>query len=44
MMMLPLYHRDPFDRMIIAQGIAEGFAIASKDHVFSHYDINLVWE
>jgi PIN domain nuclease of toxin-antitoxin system len=40
---LPLHHRDPFDRMIIAQGITEGLTIISKDKNFSLYPIKLLW-
>jgi PIN domain nuclease of toxin-antitoxin system len=34
---LPLYHRDPFDRMIIAQALELGLAVATRDRVFSAY-------
>ncbi len=34
---LPLRHRDPFDRMLIAQGIAESLTIATRDPVFRDY-------
>jgi len=40
---LPLHHRDPFDRMIIAQAIAENLQIISKDRVFHKYPIQLIW-
>ncbi|QPC82805.1 type II toxin-antitoxin system VapC family toxin [Phototrophicus methaneseepsis] len=40
---LPFYHRDPFDRIIIAQAIHEGYSIVSKDAVFDQYDINRQW-
>ena len=40
---LPLHHRDPFDRMIIAQSIAENLTIISKDKNFSLYPIKLLW-
>jgi len=40
---LPLHHRDPFDRMIIAQSIAEDLTIISKDKNFSLYPIKLLW-
>jgi len=36
---LPLHHRDPFDRMIIAQAIAEGYAIVTADSQFSAYPV-----
>ncbi len=34
---LPLIHRDPFDRMIISQGIIENMNIISKDSIFDEY-------
>ena len=40
---LQLYHRDPFDRMIIAQSITEDLTIISKDKNFSLYPIKLLW-
>ena len=39
---LPLHHKDPFDRMIIASSISEGLRIISNDGEFKHYDIELV--
>ncbi|MDM8531322.1 type II toxin-antitoxin system VapC family toxin [Anaerolineales bacterium HSG25] len=40
---LPLYHRDPFDRMLIAQADVEGATLLSKDSRFIEYDIDVVW-
>ncbi len=40
---LPFHHRDPFDRLIIAQGLVEGLAIISVDTVFDVYGINREW-
>lgn len=40
---LPLHHKDPFDRLLIAQATVEGLTLASVDHVFSHYPVALVW-
>lgn len=40
---LPFLHRDPFDRLIIAQAMSEGFTLMSKDQVFKEYPINLIW-
>ncbi|MBN2861005.1 MAG: type II toxin-antitoxin system VapC family toxin [Sphaerochaetaceae bacterium] len=34
---LPLHHKDPFDRMIISQGIAHGYTIMTSDPLFSSY-------
>lgn len=39
---LPLYHRDPFDRLIIAQAVAEEFMLVSSDGNFSPYPVNLI--
>jgi PIN domain nuclease of toxin-antitoxin system len=41
---LEYYHRDPFDRLIISQGIAEKLIILSKDGVFDQYPIKLIWK
>lgn len=40
---LELYHRDPFDRMLIAQAITNSLAIVSADRVFDAYPIQRVW-
>ena len=38
------HHKDPFDRIIIAQAIYEGFEIISKDKNFMYYkQIKVVW-
>jgi PIN domain nuclease of toxin-antitoxin system len=34
---LPQYHRDPFDRMIIAQALERGLAVATRDRAFFAY-------
>ena len=41
--LLPGPHRDPFDRMLIAQSLAENLAIVSNDVVFDAYGVNRVW-
>lgn len=38
---LPHHHQDPFDRFIIAQGIAEDFTVISHDSRFSAYPVKL---
>jgi PIN domain nuclease of toxin-antitoxin system len=40
---IPLHHRDPFDRILIAQSIAESMTLISKDTNFPLYDIMLLW-
>jgi PIN domain nuclease of toxin-antitoxin system len=40
---LPLHHRDPFDRMLIAQAQLEGAAIVSADPALRTYDVRVEW-
>jgi PIN domain nuclease of toxin-antitoxin system len=40
---LPLHHRDPFDRLLIAQADTEGFALVSADGEFRRYGLEVVW-
>jgi PIN domain nuclease of toxin-antitoxin system len=40
---LPFYHRDPFDRLIISQGIAENLPILTCDRLFKDYSIEKIW-
>lgn len=40
---LPFHHRDPFDRMIISQAIAEQMPVVSNDPVFDDYPIQRLW-
>ena len=40
---LPSHHKDPFDRIIIAQAIIEGMTIISIDHAFVDYPVQIVW-
>lgn len=37
------HHKDPFDRLLIAQAMAEKMKLLSKDKQFSHYDIESLW-
>ncbi len=39
---LPLHHRDPFDRMLIAQAIGEGCALATRDPAIRAYRVTLL--
>ncbi len=41
---LPLHHRDPFDRLLIAQAIAEDIPIVSVDSLFSLYPVQKIWK
>ena len=40
---LALHHRDPFDRLLIAQAITEGASLISRDEAFSQYPVDVVW-
>ncbi len=40
---LPFHHKDPFDRVIIAQGQAENIPILSRDPAFDDYAIRRLW-
>ncbi len=40
---LPLHHKDPFDRIIIAQAILGDFTIVSVDSAFANYDVPVIW-
>jgi PIN domain nuclease of toxin-antitoxin system len=40
---LPLHHRDPFDRLLVAQSIAEQMALVSSDAVLDHYGIQRIF-
>jgi PIN domain nuclease of toxin-antitoxin system len=41
--LLPQYHSDPFDRLLIVQAKTEELSLVSKDTTFSQYDIKLLW-
>jgi PIN domain nuclease of toxin-antitoxin system len=40
---LPWHHRDPFDRLLVAQALIEGAAIVSQDVRFGQYGVSLLW-
>ena len=40
---LPGPHRDPFDRMLIAQAVTRDLAIVSIDSAFDRYGVNRLW-
>ena len=40
---LPSLHRDPFDRMLICQAIAEKLTLITPDHEISQYPVPTVW-
>lgn len=40
---LPFHHRDPFDRLLVAQALSESMSILSVDDVFDSYGVNRLW-
>ena len=40
---LPFHHRDPFDRMLIAQAQTEQLTLITQDSPISLYDVSLAW-
>ena len=40
---LPFHHRDPFDRLLIAQSLSEKLPLISKDDQFGNYDVERIW-
>ena len=40
---LPLLHRDPFDRLLVAIAMHEKVAILSKDNIMKNYKIQAIW-
>ena len=40
---LPLLHKDPFDRILIAQAIANELSIITKDGEFTQYEVPVIW-
>lgn len=41
--LLPFYHRDPFDRHLIAQGVEEELPIVTADESFDLYSVQRTW-
>ncbi len=41
---LPLHHRDPFDRILIAQCLNHSLTLVSQDSKMDNYDIHKIWE
>jgi PIN domain nuclease of toxin-antitoxin system len=42
--LLPLHHRDPFDRLLAAQALDLKIPIVSRDRVFELYGVNRIWD
>jgi len=41
---LPRHHRDPFDRILVAQALTERLTLVSKDPWIGRYDVEVVWD
>ena len=41
---LPFHHRDPFDRLLAAQALAEGIPLVSSDAIFDAYGVTRIWK
>lgn len=40
---LPLHHRDPFDRLLVAQAQMEGLPLMTADPKLAAYDVEIIW-
>ena len=40
---LPMIHRDPFDRLLVAQAQLEGIPIVTADPAIAQYDVEVIW-
>lgn len=40
---LPDHHRDPFDRLLVAQAMSEGLPLVSDDESLRRYEIEVIW-
>ena len=43
LLQLTFYHRDPFDRIIIAQSLTENLTVITKDDIFRQYNVSIIW-
>ncbi len=41
--LLPLHHRDPFDRLLVAQALDQRLPILSKDRILDRYGVKRIW-
>jgi PIN domain nuclease of toxin-antitoxin system len=39
---LPLHHRDPFDRVIVAQAMVEQMSLVTRDHMLASYGVSII--
>jgi len=40
---LPMHHRDPFDRILIAQSLEQGWPVVTSDPEFRNYPVQVIW-
>lgn len=40
---LPPHHKDPFDRMLVAQAQAEGLTLVTHDRLLEQYEVEILW-
>ena len=40
---LPMLHKDPFDRILIAQAVAEGLDLVTNDESIAGYPVHTIW-
>ena len=40
---LPRHHADPFDRMLVAQALAEGLTLVTNDRTLRRYGVSILW-
>ena len=40
---LPFHHRDPFDRLIVAQALSEKCLLVTRDRIFRKYGVDVLW-
>lgn len=43
LLLLPRHHKDPFDRMLVAQALAEGIPLVSADATLDQYNVQRMW-
>ena len=41
---LPMHHRDPFDRLLVAQAKVDQLQLVSNDGQFQHYSVSIFWQ
>jgi PIN domain nuclease of toxin-antitoxin system len=40
---LPMHHKDPFDRLLVAQALIDGIPLVRADAIFDRYGVNRLW-